>query len=34
VEHAAIAGATDITEYGGWRSYISAQTNQRAQGTG
>ncbi|SEI10608.1 allophanate hydrolase [Rhizobium tibeticum] len=34
VERAAIAGATDITEFGGWRSYISAQTNQRAQGTG
>ncbi|QFY60145.1 allophanate hydrolase [Rhizobium grahamii] len=31
VEPAAIIGAIDITEYGGWRSFVAAQRDQRAR---
>ena len=34
VEPAAISGATDITDFGGWRNYVAAQTEQRARSTG
>ncbi|MBW9117429.1 allophanate hydrolase [Rhizobium cauense] len=34
VEPAAIKGATDITEYGGWRSYVAAQTELRTRSAG
>ncbi|MBZ9792556.1 allophanate hydrolase [Rhizobium sp. 3T7] len=34
VEPAAITGATDITDYGGWRNYVAAQAEQRVRSAG
>ncbi|KQV81460.1 allophanate hydrolase [Rhizobium sp. Root1220] len=34
VEATAIAGAIDITEYGGWRNYVSSRQEGLARGTG
>jgi allophanate hydrolase len=34
VEAAAIAGATDITGYGGWRNYVAAERELRRRSAG